>query len=45
MLFLERCSDVFEEERKRIIREELAAGRSQMGLRNSRSISTLTERP
>jgi type I restriction enzyme M protein len=29
MLFLKRCSDVFEEERERVIREEMAAGASQ----------------
>ena len=29
MLFLKRCSDVFEEERERIIREELANGATQ----------------
>jgi type I restriction enzyme M protein len=29
ILFLKRCSDVFEEERERIIREQLAEGRSQ----------------
>ncbi|EKD37650.1 MAG: hypothetical protein ACD_75C01052G0002, partial [uncultured bacterium] len=29
MLFLKRCSDVFEEERERIIREEMARGKSQ----------------
>ena len=29
MLFLKRCSDVFEEERERIIREEIAGGASR----------------
>ena len=29
MLFLKRCSDVFEEERERVINEEMAAGASQ----------------
>jgi len=29
MLFLKRCSDVFEEERERVIREEMAAGANQ----------------
>lgn len=29
MLFLKRCSDVFEEERERIIQEEISAGASQ----------------
>ena len=29
MLFLKRCSDVFEEERERIIQEEIAAGATQ----------------
>src|SRR5215469_5550272 len=29
MLFLKRCSDVFEEQREQIIREQLARGRTQ----------------
>jgi predicted DNA-binding transcriptional regulator YafY len=33
MLFLKRCSDVFEEERERIIREELRAEHSQQEVR------------
>jgi type I restriction enzyme M protein len=31
MLFLKQCSDVFEEERERVIQEELKRGASQGG--------------